>query len=190
MGYSRNFGFRSFENIVRDGRFRIPKDLTTGGFGGDPVIIGTAVAVDPDPTRRGLLRRPAAAEAPTPLCGIVLFEHIQFQGVDTSLVTTSDEPYNQVPPGRYAQMIHGLGAKVWFKNTADKPMYDGRVQGGGTLYDLADTAADLDALAATVGSYLTPNADGIWVEGDADTGWLIIEQVTPATGLIECRLTF
>ena len=181
MAYSRNFGFRSFENIVRDGRFRVPKT-------GTPWMIGTPVQVDP--AAPGFLRRPAAAAAPTPLSGIVLFEHINKFGVDTDLVTTSDEPFNLVPLGNYAQMIHGIGTKVWFKNTTDKPLMDGRVQAGRTLVNTTGLA---------IGSYLTVADDdgagagttgSTWTVGTAANGWLIVEQYNPSTGLVEARFTF
>lgn len=172
MGYSRNFGMRSFENIVRDGRFRVPKT-------GDPYLIGSAVVVDP--ANAGLLTRPGAAAAPSPGCGIVLYEHILKSGVDSSLTTTSDAPFNAVPRGQYAQMIHGPGAKVWFKNTEDGTFYDGRPQDGVTLVNGAPS----------VGDFLIPAADGTWdVGGDAATGWLFVEQSNPDTGLVEARFTF
>lgn len=187
MGYSRNFGFRSFENIVRDARFRVPRDLSTGGFASAPVVIGTAVTVDPDVP--GTFKRPAASSAPTPLCGIVLYEHIQNHvGVDTSLVSTYDAPFNLVPPGQYAQMIHGVGTKVWFKNTTDKPTYDGRTQEGGTLVDMATN--DATPINLDVNDYLTPAADGTWQRGTDANGWLIVEQLNPNTGLVEARFTF
>lgn len=180
MSYSRNFGFRSFENIVRDGRFRTPRT-------GDAYLIGTAVMVDP--ATPGYFTRPAAAQPATPLCGIVLYEHIQHQGTDMGLTSTHDSPYNTAPPGRYAQMIHGVGTKVWFRNTVDRSMYDGRIQEGVSLVALApDGVTGVPTLA--VGDFLTPAADGTFVEGSAANGWLIVEQLNPATGLVEARFRF
>ena len=182
MGYSRNFGFRSFENIIRDARFRVPADAPDGGY-----MIGTAVAVD-DATP-GYFRVAGAGEAPTPLCGIVLYEHILgAQGVDPNLTTTSDPPFNMAPAGRYAQMIHGPGTKVWFRNTADRPMYDGRMLAGIDIVDLGDDGAGNPALA--VGDFLTPAADGTWAIGALATGWLVVEQFNPTSGLVEARFRF
>lgn len=169
MSYTRNFGFRSFENIVRDGRNKVPGT-------GSPYLIGTAVQVGAG----NVLVRPAAASAPTALSGIVVFEHIQYQGTDPFLTTPQDFPYTVVPLGRFAQMVHGVGVKVYFKNTADKPLYDGRTQPGATL--VAGTPA--------VGDYLTPAANGTWAVGDATNGWLQVEHTVPSTGLFEARLTF
>lgn len=177
MSYTRNFGFRSFENIVRDGRHKTPAT-------GNPFLIGTAVQVDP--ANPGFLKRPTAASAPTALSGILVYEHIQYQGVDPFLTSPQDYPFTVVPLARFAQMVHGIGTKVFFKNTADKPLYDGRVQPGATL--VAGLATATPTIA--VGDYLTPASDGTWAEGNAGNGWLQVEQVVNSTGLCEARLTF
>lgn len=182
MGYTRNFGFRSFENVVRDGRHRVP--VGSGGY-----EIGTAVKVDP--SAAGFLTRPADGEAPTQLCGIALFEHIQYQGVDPFLTSPQDGPFQLAPAGQYAQMVHGLGAKVWFRNLGDKTLYDGRTQTNTS--PLADTV-NLPA----VGDGLVPDATGKWrvaLAGQVDPAdneapWLVVEQVNASTGVVECRLTF
>lgn len=173
MSYTRNFGFRSFENIVRDGRHKTPS--------GSSWLIGTAVCVDPD--NAGDLKRPDAAQDPSQGCGILVYEHIQYQGVDPALTTYSD--METVPPKSYAQMVHGQGSKVWFKNTSDKDLYDGRTQTGQTL--VAGVGA---TPSVVVGDYLTPAADGTWEEGTATNGWLYVEHVDNTTGVVECRLTF
>jgi hypothetical protein len=167
---------RSFENLVRDGRCQVPAT-------GNPYLIGTAVVVDPS---TNTLVRPADSAAPTILSGIVLFEHIQYQGTDPFLASPNDFPYTVVPLGRFAQRIHGPGAKVYFKNTADQPLYDGRVVTGQTI--VAGLGGATPTIA--VGDYLTPAADGTWKEGNASTGWLQVEQVNNATGLCEARFKF
>lgn len=177
MGYTRNFGFRSFENIVRDGRHRVPKD-------GDEWLIGTAVKVDP--AAPGYLAKAAGTDEPNALCGILLFEHIQYQGVDTFLTSPQDAPFHLAPNGAYAQMVHGNGAKVWFKPANDKTLYDGRPQANAS--PLAD-GVDLDNLPS-VGDGLIPDANGKWVVATTEAPWLLVEQVNPETGVVECRLTF
>lgn len=174
MSYSRNFGMRSFENVVRNGRFRVPAT-------GTPFKIGSPVVVDP--LVPGFMKQAAAAAVKSPGAGIVVFEHIQQKGVDTSLVTTYDTPYDLVPLGQYAQIVHGAGAKVWFKNTVDKTKYDGTVQAGVTLVDMTDLE---------VGDFLVPKASGQWVTSTdgATDGWLQVEQYNPTTGLVEARFTF
>jgi hypothetical protein len=117
----------------------------------------------------------------------VVFEHIQYKGVDTSLVTAYDTPYDLVPLGQYAQIVHGQGAKVWFKNTTAKTKYDGSVQAASTLLDITDLE---------VGDFLVPTgaaaASAQWVTSTdgATDGWLQVEQYNPTTGLVEARFTF
>ena len=183
MSYTRNFGFRDFTGIIRDGRNKVP---ATGLVAPDNAgfLIGTAVSVDP--ANPGYLVRPAAAAAPTALSGIVIYEHIQFQGVDPFLTTQYDPPFQVAPLGRYAQMIKGRGVKVWFKNTLDKPLYDGRIQAGVSLVSGLGGATPTIA----VGQYLTPAANGLWAVGNATNGWLQVEYVNNTTGLCEARMTF
>lgn len=171
MSYGRNFGMRSFENIVRDGRFRVPAT-------GNPLRIGTPVTLDA--ANPGYLAVAAAGVAPSANCGILVFEHIQNKS--DALVTSYDDPYDKVPLGQYAQMIHGPGAKVWFKNTAQKTLYDGRTRDAVTM--VSTVLTDL-----APGDGLSPGASGDWAE-DATAPWLIVEQVNTTTGLVEARFTF
>ena len=184
MSYSRNFGMRSFENVVRDGRFRVPAT-------GTPFKIGAPVQLDPD--NPGRLRAAPAAAAPGQNCGLVVFEHIQNKS--DALTTVYDSPYDQVPLGQYAQMMHGGGAKVWFMNTDDKVLYDGRVQAAGGL--LADS---VDVATLKPGDGLVPDgagkfraaadADGAGAGTALEPAWLVVEQANPSTGRVEARLTF
>jgi len=174
MSYGRNFGMRSFENVVRVGRFRVPAT-------GTPLRIGEGVMLDP--AAAGKLKVATAGVAAGANCGIVVFEHIQNKS--DALVTNHDDPYDKVPLGVYAQMMRGPGAKVWFRNTAAKTLYDGRVRDAVEMVD-----ADLTALA--IGSGLSPDGAGKWV-ADATAPWLIIEQVNATSadvGLVEARFTF
>lgn len=180
MSYTRNFGFRDLTAIIRDGRNKVPTGLTGGDVNG--FLIGSAVTVDS--SNPGSLKRPGAAAAPTALSGIVVYEHIQFQGVDPFLTTQYDAPFIYAPQGRYAQMVHGAGVKVWLKNTADTPLYDGRTQPGATV-----VSTSLGSIA--VGDNLTPDANGLWAKAsDATTAWLTVESVNATTGLVEARFTF
>lgn len=172
MAYGRNFGMRSFENVVRDGRFRVPAT-------GTPLRIGEGVMLDP--ANPGRLKRATADAAPSANCGIVVFEHIQNKS--DALTLSHDAPYNQVPLGVYAQMMHGPGTKVWFKNTDAKTLYDGRVR---EEFDFV--TGDLATLAP--GDGLTPDGSGKWAEDATGNPWLVVEQVNPTTGLVEARFTF
>lgn len=162
---------RSFENVVRDGRFRVPKT-------GTPLLIGAPVTLDT--ANAGYLKLATAGETPSPGCGVVVFEHILFQGVDPNLTTNVDAPFNRVPLGQYAQMMHGVGTKVWYRNTTAHPLYDGRQRDAVTVVDAA----------AVVGDFLTPAADGTWAVGTQANGWLYVEQVNPTSGLVEARFAF
>lgn len=186
MGYHRDFGMRSFENTVRNARFRAPST-------GNDIIIGAPVVIDPD--NPGRFKRAAEAEAPGSDCGIAIYEHIQNKS--DNLTTYLDPPYDKVPLGQYAQILHGVGVKVWFKNSAGKTLYDGRTQAGHTMVTngTAGTGADLSTLKP--GDGLVPDGNGFWRKtdgsGTADVGgaaWLIVEQVNPAAGLVEARFTF
>ena len=185
MAYGRNFGMRSFENVVRDARFRVPAL-------GTPLKIGEPVMLDS--VTQGYLKPATAAAAPGPNTGIVVFEHIQNKS--DQLTTEYDSPYDSVPLGVYAQIMHGPGTKVWFKNTAQKTLYDGRVRA-------AFSFTSGTALAVTdVGKGLIPDGAGKWKlgNGTTDVSWLIIEQVVPfqaAAGgsfaldaRVEARFTF
>lgn len=182
MGYSRNFGFRSFENIVRDGRSRIPRDSE------DLWVLGTAVEVDT--ANQGFVTKPTGG-APSPGCGVLVYEHIQYKGDDPSLVNPNDK--DTVPVGEMVQVVRGNGTKIWLKNTDDRPLYDGRPVSGRQMIVGADDGAggttDVD-FSTLVGEYLTPNAEGFWEVGDAATGWLWVEQADADAQLAECRLTF
>lgn len=179
MSYGRNFGMRSFENIVRDGRFRVPAT-------GTPFRIGAPVVLDP--ANPGYVKAAAEAAAPGPGAGIVVFEHIQNKS--DALTTNHDDPYDKVPLGQYAQMVHGQGAKVWFRNTPAKTLYDGRVR---SAFNFLETALG----SVAVGQGLVPAGGGLWRttdgSGTADVGgvaWLVVEQVNTSTGLVEARFNF
>lgn len=183
MAYSRNFGFRSFENIVRLGRQRTPKT-------GSNIVLGAPVEVDPD--NPGFLKLAAAGAAVSPGAGVLVYEHITvagvggFNGIDLSLTSQSDPPLNTAPLGQYAQIVHGIGTKIWLKNTADKPLYDGRTQVGFTV------VAGLGATPTiAIGDFLTPAGDGTWKEASGGDGqWLYVEQVDTVAGRVECRFAF
>lgn len=183
MAYSRNFGFRSFENIVRIARHRTPKT-------GDAIALGAAVVVDDSAV--GFLRLAEDGEDPTQLSGVLVYEHITnaglggFNGVDMQLTNVMDAPFNVAPRGAYAQIVHGIGTKVWYRNTVDKPLYDARVQVGLTV------VAGLGATPTlAVGDGLVPAGDGTWRESaGAEVSWLTVEQVDAVAGRVEARFAF
>lgn len=160
MSYTLNFGFRSFENIVRNARFRAP---ATGGA----LLIGSPVAIDS--ANAGRLKQAGAAEVPGAGKGVLVYEHIQVKGVDPLLSVPTD--FTTVPVGDYAQIVSGIGVKVWLKG------------------DLLDVGVDPGALAP--GDGLVPNASGQFaVTGVGESSWLIVEQSNASTGVVEARFTF
>lgn len=187
MPYSRNFGFRGFENIVRNGRHKTPttgNTTTANTFAlGAPLNVGTDA----------LVALAGASASPQPaaggLSGILVYEHIQFQGVDPALTTYVDAPFDIAPLDRYVQVVQGKGVKVWFKNTSNKTLYDGRVQAGRTMIK------SLSGLA--VGDILSPNesgdrANGLYRKGvvGTDAGWFVVESVDSTRNVVEARLLF
>lgn len=175
MSYSRNFGFRDFTNIVRDGRNKTPAT-------GDPLVLGTAVVVDP--ANPGQVKVPAADASPSALSGILVYEHIQYKGVDASLTEAVD--MDTAPKGAYVQVVHGPGVKVWFKNTTTKTLADGREIAGRTMVAGAGATPTL-----AVGDMLTPATDGTWKEtADPADAWMVVESIDIDRGLVEARLTF
>lgn len=173
MSYTRNFDFRSTKNAVRNSRNKTPST-------GTPLVIGSPVTEDA--ANAGLLKQAGAAEAVTPGCGILVFEHIMVQGVDPQLTSPQDAPFNVAPLGRFAQIVHGVGVKVWLRNTADKTLYDGRVQPGATLVTMTSVVK---------GSFLTPGTNGVWrLATTSESKWLYVDSIDATTGVVEASLTF
>lgn len=151
MSYSRNFGFRSTANVVRDGRCVVPSNGTAFKIGA-PVLL--------DPANPGKLKA-ATAGAATVGGGLVVFEHVINRGTDPSLAGTAEFDY--VPLGAYAQRVHGNGVKVWMKNTASKTLYDGRTIAAATPLG----SINLGSLA--IGAQLTPDGSGQWKVANGTT---------------------
>jgi len=174
MSYSRNFGFRSTANVVRDGRCKSPAASTWKI--GEPVTL--------NPSAPGELKQ-AVAGAATAGAGLAIFEHIQKPGVDPNLTVPLD--FDWIPAKAYVQSVHGIGVKVWFKNTASKTLYDGRTVAAGGL--LASSVV-LSGLA--IGAQLTPDGSGKFkvANGTTDGNWLTVASVNTTTGVVEATLNF
>jgi len=180
MSYSRYFGMRSFENVVRSGRFRAPAT-------GTPLKIGEPVVIDPDSTNNAFFKAAEAGDGPDASCGVAIYEHIQNKS--DALTTSYDAPYDEIPLGQYAQMMRGPGTKVWFQNQAAKTLYDGRVRAAGGLLD-ATAAAAVTGGTLDIGTFLGPTGAGKYGTVLAAEAWMIVENVNPNTGVVEARLTF
>jgi hypothetical protein len=114
---TRNFGMRRFTNLVREGRFRGPAS-------GTALRLGTAVEINASDTTR--IRAATATaigggeDVRTSLIGVLWYEHDSqtfnsppFGGAAGQLPQDLDT----APNGRMVQVLHGAGAKVWFRNT-------------------------------------------------------------------------
>ena len=111
---TRNFGFRRFTNIVREGRFRSPDAPTS-------LRLGTLVEIDPSaPTkvREALANSTGAvgADVKNNLVGILWYE-FDSQTMEGRAAGSLNVDENHAPPGRLVQVVHGPGVKVWFRNT-------------------------------------------------------------------------
>lgn len=116
---TRNFGFRRFTNIVREGRLRSPAS-------GDPLRIGTFVEQDPnDPDRireATLTAIGGGGDVRLNKCGILLYEHDSQTYNDPRFGAAANQLVQDlwwVPNNRMVQVITGPGVKVWFRNTAE-----------------------------------------------------------------------
>ena len=175
MSYTRNFGFRAFTNIIRNGRFRTPASGTF--LIGQPVILDSASA--------GFFKAATAGVAANAAGGVVVFEHIQVKGVDPALYGEGD--FASVPNSQYAQIVRGAGVKVWLKETASKTLYDGRTQAAYSPF-----AGSVNLATLAIGAQLTPDGAGKWkvANGTTDGEWLTVESVNASTKTVEARFNF
>lgn len=113
---TRNFGFRRFTNIVREGRLRSPAAVE--------LRLGTLV--EQDPGDEGRVREATdtavggAGDVRAANCGILWYEHDSqtynspaFGGAAGQLAVDLD----LAPTNRMVQVIQGKGTKVWLRNT-------------------------------------------------------------------------
>lgn len=112
---TRNFGIRRFTNLVREGRFRAPAS-------GTELRLGTLVEIDSTDTDRirqaSAVAVSAGGNTAVELCGLLWYEHDSqtYEGVAAG---TLMQDFDTAPNGRMVQVLHGKGAKVTFRNTAD-----------------------------------------------------------------------
>lgn len=185
MSYGRNFAFRSTpKGAERAGRYFL--DDSSRPIGVPVVLSGNSDAVG----RLGVELATGAQDKPAPgTGGVLVYEHIQYIGVDPGLTTYSD--LDTAPAGQPVQVINGTTVKVAFTNTEDDtfltrtnyPTPRVMVAGAGATPTLE------------VGDFLTPGVgndeDGYWAEtADADEAWLVVTYIDNDTGLVEARFNF
>lgn len=124
------------------------------------------------------------------LGGILVFEALDYQGVDAVLNTYSD--VDSVVPGKAIQVVTGKEVEVALINTTDTTFLnrtsypDARIMVAGVSIATPTVA---------VGNYLTPGVgdgtSGYWAEtSTAANGWLVVTAVDSDTGVVEARLNF
>jgi len=165
--YGFNFGFRVSDETRRgsEGRFRTPQT-------GAPLLIGTAVEIDPG--NPGFLR-PCAANRPLiPGISGLLVQEEQF---DLSIF---ESPYvdsfdlGVAKLGRLSVITYGEGVKVWFKNT---PANNTRPNRPLPAVNIANVTG------LNLGDQL--GWDGTRWAASATEKWMTVSAVNPAAGYFE-----
>jgi hypothetical protein len=179
--YGRNFDFRVPPNHgQRGGRYAIPSD-------GTPIPIGAPVKWTGDPTDvSGRMPVELATGASVPQkgqCGVLVYEAVNFAGLDALLTTASD--IDKAPAGQAVQVVSGDMVKVAFRNTTTRVFLGARTYPGRLM--VAGTPA--------VGDLLTPGTGndtaGYWaVTTTAADAWLVVESVDTARGELDARFVF
>jgi hypothetical protein len=109
---TRNFGMRRFTNLVREGRFRSPAATA--------LRLGTGVEIDPgDVLRvRSITTNVVggSGDVRTSLVGVIWYEH-DSQTLEGQAAGSLVQDNDTAPANRMVQVLHGPGAKVWFRNT-------------------------------------------------------------------------
>lgn len=185
---TRNFGIRRFTNLVREGRFRAPS--------GTELRLGTAVEIDPADTAR--VRECEAnstgavgADVGRNLVGILWYEHDsqtfndpRFGGAAGQLPQDLDT----APVDRMVQVLHGKGAKVWLRNTADSTTEPGlnypNTRGAVTMVN------GLGAAGVSVGDWLGwDDANSYWdVTTTAEEAILRVTAVDDTLATLDAEL--
>lgn len=112
---TRNFGFRRFTNLVREGRFRAPAATE--------LRLGTGVEIDATDATR--IREITAGNdvgggGVTGSVGVLWYEHDSQTYNDPRFgraAALSPVDLDTAPVSRMVQVLQGPGAKVWFRNT-------------------------------------------------------------------------
>lgn len=113
---TRNFGIRRFTNLVRESRFRAP--AATALLLGSGVELDPTSTVDPQEVRQidGAGPNDLGGAGILGLVGVVWYEHDSQTYVGAPFGSLMQD-FDTAPAGRMVQVLHGAGAKVWFRNT-------------------------------------------------------------------------
>jgi hypothetical protein len=186
--YGRNFDFRVTPmEYMRRGRFFLDQgaDIPIG------VPVATADAAPPSLGYTEALPAKLATGAQAPrkaLCGLAVYEWIDFNGLDPQIYGYSDR--DTIPNGKLIQVISGVGVKVVFKNTADHTFMSQRSYKGRMM------VAGMGATPTVkVGDHLSPgtgtDAAGYWaVNATATNAWLRVSHVDAQRQEVEAEFVF
>lgn len=185
MSYGRNFEFRvTPRQGERAGRYYL--DDVARPIGAPVILSGETDGLG----RLGVELATGEQDKPAPgTGGVLVYEHIQFIGVDPAESTYSD--FDTAPAGKAVQVVNGTTVKVAFKNTEDTGFL--------TREDYPVARVMVEGVGATttveVGDFLTPgtgtDADGYWETTEtAAKAWLVVTDVNSTTGEVEARLNF
>lgn len=184
--YGRNFEFRiTPTEEERHGRVYL------GGATDVPIGVPLVIAANATPSDLWTDALPAAlATGAQPfkrgLCGIGVYEHIDFNGADPSLTLYSDK--DLIPAQRLVQLTAGPNTKVVFNNTADRTFmgvrnYKGRIMVAGM--GATPTVKVGDLLSPGTGT----DAAGYWAEtASAANAWLVVTNVDASRQEVEAEL--
>jgi hypothetical protein len=186
MSYGRNFFFLSTpEGAHRRGRYWLDDTATPIGA---PVKL--SATGDDGLGRLGVELATGDQAKPTPGAGgVLVYEYIQYIGVDENLVTYSD--LDLAPAGAAVQVVNGTETKVGYNNTTATTFL--------TRTGYPDARIMVAGVGATttveVGEFLTPgvgnDTDGYWaVTTTPANAWLTVTHVNGDTGLVEAVINF
>lgn len=169
--YGLNFGFRRSDESMRtsEGRFRTP-------IAGAPLLIGTAVQIDP--ANPGFLMACAANAPIVPgVAGLLIQEEQHIGSIYGQPVDTYDSfNFGVTKKNTLSVVSTGAGVKVWFRNSTAQNRVDGRSVSAVTICDLTGAG-----LGDTLGW------DGAkWVKTTtASAAWMTITAISTANAYVE-----
>lgn len=189
--YGRNVDFR-VTPLEMQRRGRIILDEGNAVAIGAPFTIADDAPTDPLWTDALPATLATGAQAPRRgLCGIGIYEHLDFNQVDPQWIQYSD--IDTIPNGRMFQLVSGVGVKVVFKNTADRTFMSGPFARD---YQGRIMVAGMGATPTVgVGDWLTPGTgdddNGYWAAtATAANGWLRVTNVDALRQEVEAEFVF
>jgi hypothetical protein len=168
--YGYNFGFRRSDETYRssEGRFRTPAT-------GAPLLIGTAVKIDP--ANPGYLTVAAANDPIVPgVCGLLLQEEQPFNNI-FELPVADTHDIGIAKRDTLSVLTTGASTKVWYKNSAADNRRPERAYAAVTMADLTGVA-----LGDKMG---WDGTKFVKVAATSNSIWFTVTAVNTSTGYFE-----